>query len=182
MYSWPAGRLDFNEFIKRLPCRSNFYCHRFIGDNDIRPDWKDRLLRLDDKDFLYFLCATIHPECQSDNSVVSEWLKIYNKSLEIDGYIIFDRGDKVAGRPIYFYKSINKAQAIISQHNIDKINRSQVRDKIDKCWKSIYQGKYKDAIKDSNILIEACLEDIYKQITGEAIQLTQNEKNKRINN
>lgn len=113
-----AGRLDDLTFLSRLydlqklPSKDHRYqtasrdiwMHR-VNFNDWPDDWvfyDDRfdLLWVGDKQFLAFLCETLHPVVRPNPQEAMNLADEFNKHLRNDGWELFPKGE-LSGRPIF---------------------------------------------------------------------------------
>jgi hypothetical protein len=63
-------------------------------------DERFNLLHASDKDFLDFLCLTLHPTVRQNNEELTTLLEIYTNNLKRDGFTL-DKTGEIAGRPIF---------------------------------------------------------------------------------
>lgn len=125
-----AGRLEENVFLARLYDVSEMpstdpRCENAVGDiwmhRDHFVDWPDDwvfsdsrigLMKCSDKEFLAFLCETVHPAVRADLDEANSLVQLYNKILEPDGWAIGET-DRISGHPVF---SPNKLISGTEQH------------------------------------------------------------------
>ena len=179
---WEGRLPNFKALTDKLEFGDNFW-HYPQNDLIFRPLNRKRIIddiggvlaELETAQVLEFLCQTIHPAVRQDQDEVKKLYSIYNKHLKLDGYEIFETKEKNAGRPIFDFQSI-KIEANLSLENTKKINRRQVKLKIDDCRKKIKQREYGNAISDAHVLLDACVGEIYKKKTGKDFSKNDNQK------
>jgi hypothetical protein len=115
--SW-SGRFGEDDFLARiydltkLPSEDHRYRnaagdihqHR-IRNNDWPDDWvfhdsRFNLLHTSDRNFLRFLCETLHPIVRPNTEEVHALLDAYNRQLATDGWVIVE-SKKISGRPVF---------------------------------------------------------------------------------
>lgn len=112
------GQLDQPSFLGRLYDLSRFpsYDGRYkTAGEDIHKhtvlndDWPDEwiftdarfnLLHSSDREFLDFLCLTLHPTVRQNDDELTTLLEIYTNNLKRDGFTI-DKTGEIAGKPIF---------------------------------------------------------------------------------
>jgi hypothetical protein len=117
------GRLDEISFLSRLydlellsstdrrfrTASRDIWQHRINNfdweDNWVFYDDRFNLFRGTDKDFVRFLCETVHPVVRSNPDEVGVIIREYNKLLTQDGWELFERS-KLSGRPVYVARQI----------------------------------------------------------------------------
>jgi hypothetical protein len=85
-----------------------------VDNNDWPDEWvfsdsRFNLLHLNDKEFLEFLCLTIHPTVRDKDDQITTLLEIYNNNLAKHGIEIIKTGE-IAGRPLFGVKDIEAKQ------------------------------------------------------------------------
>lgn len=122
-----SGRISETEFLSRLydldalPSQDRRYKnaaddiwrHR-VNSNDGESDWvfydnRFGLLCGTDRDFLRFLCETVHPVVRPDTQQALEMVQLFNDDLRADGWELI-RTSEISGRPVFQAKK--SAQAI----------------------------------------------------------------------
>jgi hypothetical protein len=112
------GSLDQPGFLGRLYDLSKYpsydaryksadediYKHTVLND-DWPADWiftdsRFNLLHCSDKEFLDFLCLTIHPTVRDNSEELTTLLEIYNNNLKRDGYLLV-KTSEIAKKPVY---------------------------------------------------------------------------------
>jgi hypothetical protein len=112
------GDLDQPSFLGRLynlaaltstdyrykTAEEDIYKHTVMND-DWPVEWvftdsRFNLLHSSDKEFLDFLCQTLHPTVRQNASELTTLLEIYNNNLKRDNFII-QQTDEIAGRPVF---------------------------------------------------------------------------------
>ncbi len=125
------GQLDQPSFLGRLydlsrlpsydgrykTAAEDIYKHTVLN-NDWPDEWiftdtRFNLLHSSDKEFLDFLCLTLHPTVRQSNDELTTLLEIYTNNLKRDEFTI-DRTSEIAGRPIF---SPQKLSATITASN-----------------------------------------------------------------
>jgi hypothetical protein len=115
--SW-YGNLDQPSFLGRLydlsqlpsydsrynTAGEDIHKHTVLND-DWHEEWvftDDRfnILHVSDKEFLDFLCMTVHPTVRQNNEELTTLLEIYTNNLKRDGFTLEKTGE-IAGRPIF---------------------------------------------------------------------------------
>ena len=113
-----SGRLSETEFLSRLydldalPSQDRRYKnaaediwqHR-VNNNDGEPDWvfydsRFELLSGTDREFLRFLCETVHPVVRPDTTQALEMVGLFNNDLRADGWEVI-RTSEISGRPVF---------------------------------------------------------------------------------
>lgn len=125
--SW-NGNLDQPSFLGRLydlsqlPSYDPRYktasqdIHKHTVMNDDWPeewiftDERFNLLHENDKEFLDFLCLTLHPTVRQDNEELTTLLEIYTNNLKRDGFTL-DKTEEIAGRPIFSPVQLNSIES-----------------------------------------------------------------------
>lgn len=114
-----SGRLPEDEFLARMydlssiPSTDNRFQdaagdirkHRVINPRDWEDDWvfldpRFNLLWAPDKEFLRFLCETVHPAVRPTAETAREIVSAYNKELRTDGWQLVET-KHISGRPVY---------------------------------------------------------------------------------
>ena len=182
------GRLpDFYKLIDRLEFgklfvteQHNVYAGEIHSTEVLRDDIGEVIAELETKDFLEFLCQSIHPDVRRDIDETRRLYALYNKHLRLDGYQIVETKQKAAGRPIFSYAAVN-IESNLSSETVNKIDRVQIKNIVEECRRKMSNREYGDAIKDSNVLLEACIKEVYKKKTGKDMVLSKNEKKEGLN-
>jgi hypothetical protein len=113
-----AGRLDEVDFLARLHdltampsndarmrnAAGDIYQHR-INWRDWEDDWvfydsRFNLLHAQDKDFLRFLCETVHPVVRPDADEARALTEMYNGELSADGWSLVEV-KQISGKPVF---------------------------------------------------------------------------------
>ena len=123
--SW-YGQLDQPSFLGRLYDLSKLPSYDFrykTAGEDIHKhtvlndDWPEEwiftddrfnILHSSDKDFLDFLCMTVHPTVRQNNEELTTLLEIYSNNLKRDGFAI-EKSDEIAGRPLFSAIDLTKS-------------------------------------------------------------------------
>jgi hypothetical protein len=71
-------------------------------------DSRFNILHLPDKQFLEFLCMTIHPAVRNDQKELTTLLEIYQNNLARDGYTLI-KSNEIATKPVFSPALIGKA-------------------------------------------------------------------------
>lgn len=71
-------------------------------------DSRFNILHLPDKQFLEFLCMTIHPAVRNDQKELTTLLEIYQNNLARDGYTLIN-SNEIATKPVFSPALIGKA-------------------------------------------------------------------------
>lgn len=134
--SW-SGRLEEPDFLNRifdlskLPSTDHRYTNAFDDIHKHRVmnyDWHDywvftdnrfNLLHCEEKIFLQFLCATIHPIIRTNDDEIGLLLGMYNKYLKEDGYEIYEK-DKISGKSVYSARVLESVPAEINIENNER--------------------------------------------------------------
>jgi len=113
-----CGKLDQPNFLGRLYDLSKLpsYDDRYKTANEdihkhtvLNNDWPDEwiftdtrfnLLHSSDKEFLEFLCLTLHPTVRENSTELTTLLEIYINNLKRDGITIEQTGE-ISGRPVF---------------------------------------------------------------------------------
>jgi hypothetical protein len=121
--SW-HGSLEQSDFLARLYDLSQLpsYDSRYktaqedihkhtVLNNDWPEEWvftdnRFNILHGSDKEFLDFLCMTLHPTVRSNPDELTTLLEIYTNNLERDGFTI-EQTHQLAGRPIFSSSEFN---------------------------------------------------------------------------
>lgn len=146
-----AGRLQEDDFLARLydltSMRSTDYRLRnAAGDiRQHRVNWRDwehdwvfydsrfNLLRAPDKDFLRFLCETVHPVVRPDVEEARNIVAAYNRELTADGWSLVE-AKQISGRPVFAPQKIGqRAQVFEEPTGWQKVDRQlqEVRLRLD---------------------------------------------------
>lgn len=112
------GQLDQPSFLgrlydlSRLPSYDGRYktagedIHKHtVLNNDWTDEWiftdaRFNLLHSSDREFLDFLCLTLHPTVRQNDDELTTLLEIYTNNLKRDGFTIHKTGE-IAGKPIF---------------------------------------------------------------------------------
>jgi len=129
--SW-SGRLSEVEFLGRLynlieMPSTDHRQNNALGDiwlhRERNIDWDDdwvfyddrfNLLKASDKEFLDFLCETIHPVVRADEDEVNSLLSFYNEVLSKDGWELIEQ-TRISGKPVFIPKRIGQEVVIFEQ-------------------------------------------------------------------
>lgn len=114
-----SGRLTDDEFLARLydlssipstdrrfdDAAGDIRQHRVVNPNDWEDDWvfldsRFNLLWASDKEFLGFLCETVHPAVRPAAEEAREIVSAYNRELRPDGWHLVE-SKQISGRPVY---------------------------------------------------------------------------------
>lgn len=112
------GNLDQRSFLSRLynlaalpstdyrykSAEEDIYKHTVLN-NDWPEEWvfsdsRFNLLHSSDKEFLDFLCQTLHPTVRQNTSELTTLLEIYNNNLKRDNFTI-QQISEIAGSPVF---------------------------------------------------------------------------------
>lgn len=122
-----SGRLSETEFLSRLydldalPSQDHRYrnaeddiWHHRVDNSDGEPDWvfydsRFGLLTGPDREFLRFLCETVHPVVRPDTQQALGIVGLFNNDLRADGWELIRSGE-ISGRPVFQAKQF--AQSI----------------------------------------------------------------------
>lgn len=134
-YQW-AGRLNELDFLKRIYDLDNIqsYDSRYsTAAGDIRQhrlnnfDWEDDWIFSDDRFrladgpdvvILRFLAEMLHPLVRDDANDVATLLRLFNKALAPDGYVLYEK-DSISGHPIYGWRGIEGFHSNNASHLIE---------------------------------------------------------------
>lgn len=123
--SW-YGKLDQISFLGRLYDLSKIpsfdFRYKTAGEDIhkhtvINDDWPEEwiftddrfnILHSSDKDFLDFLCMTVHPTVRQNNEELTTLLEIYSNNLKRDGFAI-EKSGEIAGRPLFSAIDLTKS-------------------------------------------------------------------------
>ena len=137
--SW-AGRLSDDEFLSRLYDLSQLpsYDHRFptaagdiyqhrVNNDDWSEDWvfHDRrfdLLHTLDREFLRFLCETVHPVVRPSADQVRDLVRTYNEALAADGWQLVE-GKPISGKPTFVPQSGQRVVVFEEATGWQKVDR-----------------------------------------------------------
>jgi hypothetical protein len=128
--SW-SGRLEEPDFLNRLFDLSKLPSYDDRYDNaydDIKKhrilnyDWEDdwvftdrrfNLLHCEEEILLKFLALTMNPASRNEEEGVNQLLEIYNRNLAPSGIEFYEKS-KIAGKPVYGYRTIDANTATIT--------------------------------------------------------------------
>jgi hypothetical protein len=138
-----AGNLDQPSFLGRLynlallpstdgrykTADEDIYKHTVMND-DWPEEWvftdsRFNLLHASDKEFLDFLCLTLHPTVRQNNLELTTLLEIYNNNLKRDSITIQKTGD-IAGRPVFSPISTASVKPVTSNNTLT-IKKLQIK-------------------------------------------------------
>ncbi len=123
--SW-FGQLDQPSFLGRLydltKLPSNDSRYKTVGEDIhkhtvLNDDWPEEwiftddrfnILHSSDKDFLDFLCMTVHPTVRQNNDELTTLLEIYSNNLKRDGFAI-EKSGEITGRPLFSAIDLTKS-------------------------------------------------------------------------
>lgn len=146
-----AGRLPEDDFLARLydltAMRStDFRLRNAAGDirqhrtqwHDWEDDWvfydaRFNLLRAPAREFLSFLCETVHPVVRSDVEQAWELVTAYNRHLAADGWSLVEQS-QISGRPVFVaQKAGQRVQVFDKPTGWRKVDRQlqEVRQRLD---------------------------------------------------
>lgn len=127
-----AGRLNEDDFLARLydltalpstdhrmeNAAGDIHQHR-VNWRDWENDWvfyDDRfnLLRASDRDFLRFLCETVHPVVRRDPEQARELVTAYNRELAADGWSLVEV-KQLSGKPFFAPQRIGERVEVFEE-------------------------------------------------------------------
>ena len=127
-----SGRLSETEFLSRLydldalpshdrRCKNaadDIWQHR-VNNNDGEPDWvfydsRFGLLTGADREFLRFLCETVHPVVRPDTPQALEMVALLNNDLRADGWELI-RTSEISGRPVFQAKKSTQSIEVFDE-------------------------------------------------------------------
>jgi hypothetical protein len=146
-----AGRLPEDDFLARLydlttmastdhrmsNAAGDIYQHR-VNWRDWENDWvfydgRFNLLRGPDREFLCFLCETVHPVVRPDSETARELVTAYNSELAKDGWSLIET-KQISGRPVFAPQKFGqRAQVFDEPTGWQKVDRQlqEVRLRLD---------------------------------------------------
>lgn len=179
---WYHGRMTEPDFLSRLfdlnklPSKDYRYANAYddihkhmVMNNDWEPDWvftdnRLNLMHCDDEMYLKFLCEIMHPAVRNSEDELQQFLSIYNKNLEADGFEIIQT-DEISGKPVFSgrQKVIGQAHLAAKKFEIKKyLNTEYVNSKINTMNDAV--NKDTDlAIGTAKELLETTCKSILKQ-------------------
>ena len=146
-----AGRLPEDDFLARLydlttmsstdhrmsNAAGDIYQHR-VNWRDWEDDWvfydsRFNFLRGPDRDFLRFLCETVHPAVRPDSEAAQDLVTAYNSELAKDGWSLIEI-KQISGRPVFAPQKFGqRAQVFDEPTGWQKVDRQlqEVRFRLD---------------------------------------------------
>jgi AbiJ N-terminal domain 3 len=146
-----ADRLEEPDFLSRLynlaelpstdrrvrDAYADIYMHR-VTWHDWEDDWvfydtRFNLLQGPDREFLRFLCETVHPAVRPDASAARGLVAAYNRELAADGYTLVEV-KQISGRPVFApQKSDQRVEVFEEPTGWQKVDRQlqEVRLRLD---------------------------------------------------
>lgn len=141
--SW-NGNLEQSDFLGRLydlsilpshdarykTASEDIYKHT-VMNNDWPEEWiftdeRFNLLHATDKEFLDFLCLTLHPAVRQNNEELTTLLEIYTNNLKRDGFTL-DKTGEIAGHPIFSPIELSSIKSISTTTTSTSTIKPEVR-------------------------------------------------------
>jgi len=128
-----AGRLSDEDFLARIydltsmpstdsrmrDAAGDIWQHRVNNPEDWEDDWvfydtRFNLLCAPDKDFLRFLCETVHPVVRPEAEKARNLVAAYNRELAADGWSLIEVR-QISGRPVFAPQKIGRRAEVFEE-------------------------------------------------------------------
>lgn len=133
-------------------------------------DSRFNLLHSTDKEFLDFLCLTLHPTVRQDDDEITTLQEIYNNNLKRDGYTIEKTGD-IAGRPLF--SAMTPEKPVVASSTTTTETKEIKKALVIGCSKYQFASALTNPLNDANG-IEGTLQKLGYEVT-KSIDPTQKE-------